>query len=138
MVEGGSAGVVGSPSHTVAFYCCSRGARIADCSYIAHSLNSRPINLRYGQVLFDQTPHVSEGLLKGRLKPPPSSGDHRIKSLLSLSCHHSFSEVGDGLRAEKISLFRFLRRTVFCLQRMRLPRPCHAIIRIHAWQREVL
>jgi hypothetical protein len=55
--------------------------------------------------------------------------DHRIKLLLSLSCHHSAGGVlGDGLRAQKISLSRILRCSVFRLRRMRLSRPSHSIV----------
>jgi hypothetical protein len=60
--------------------------------------------------------------------------DHRIKLLLSLSCHHSTGGVlGDGLRAQKISLSHIIGCPVFRLRRMRLSRPSHTIVCSYAW-----
>ena len=42
----------------------------------------------------------------------------------------------DGLRAQKISLSRFLGCYVFRLRRMRLSRPSHAIVYSYAWKGE--
>jgi len=46
--------------------------------------------------------------------------------------------LGDDLHAQKISLARILRCSVFRLRRMRLSRPSHSLVRSDAWQGEVV
>jgi hypothetical protein len=41
--------------------------------------------------------------------------------------------LGDGLRAQKISLSRILGCSVFRVRRMRLSRPSHSIVCSYAW-----
>jgi hypothetical protein len=81
--------------------------------------------------------------MRSRSKSAMAAGftgfDHRIKLLLSLSCHHSTGGVlGDGLRAQTIALSRILRCSVFRLRRMRLSRPSHSIVCSYAWYGKVL
>ena len=46
--------------------------------------------------------------------------------------------LGDDLHAQKISLARILRCSVFRLRWMRLSRPSHSLVRSNAWQGEVV